>query len=98
MIAESLNMCDPILQKALFKNIILSGGTSMLKGLGFSSLDFFFVFPSFCSSCFLLGFGERMKNELEKIFDNKKYQLDPPTCDSSRWHLFLSSFPLSFAI
>jgi actin-related protein len=34
MIFKTISMCDPELQKELYKNIVLAGGTSMLKGFG----------------------------------------------------------------
>jgi centractin len=68
IIVDSINKADMDLRKNLFANIVLSGGTTLTRGMRtFTEM--------FCSNrnhnvshlCIALGFGDRLLNEIKKL-------------------------------
>jgi len=64
MLFDSINRTDLDLRRKLFETIVLSGGTTLSKGLSLSQTPTFH--PRQAIDAFV-GFGQRVKNELERL-------------------------------
>lgn len=81
VVVDSINRVDLDLRKSLFSNIVLSGGSTLCKGLyRLNLIDFLLL-------TFLLGFGDRLLNEVKKLAlkDVKIKIYAPPERKYSTW-------------
>ena len=84
MVVDSINRVDLDLRKSLFSNVVLSGGSTLCRG---SSLDVCLPDASRTVLLLLIGFGDRLLNEVKKLAlkDIKIKIYAPPERKYSTW-------------